>query len=125
VVTSLAPEPLLALAVTVTSEQQVDSVLQSIVQGLASQSGVALARIWLVPSPDFSDSTVSDPPDCLCLAASAGTPIKSPGEDWCFLHGYFARTDFVTPASSAPELADIVVCRAGLSTAREHVRHSH
>jgi len=94
VVTSLAPEPLLALAVTVTSEQQVDSVLQSIVQGLASQPGVALARIWLVPSPDFSDSTVSDPPDCLCLAASAGTPIKSPGEDWCFLHGYFARVPF-------------------------------
>jgi hypothetical protein len=43
--TSLAAEPLLALAVTVTSEQRLDSVLQSIVQGLASQPGVALARI--------------------------------------------------------------------------------
>ena len=50
---SLAAEPLLALAVTVTSEQRVDSVLQSIVQGLASQPGVALARIWLLPSADL------------------------------------------------------------------------
>jgi len=35
--TSLAAEPLLSLAVTVTSEQRVESVLLSIVQGLASQ----------------------------------------------------------------------------------------
>jgi PAS domain S-box-containing protein len=93
--TSLAAEPLLALAVTVTSEQHVDSVLQSIVQGLASQPGVALARIWLLQSAELSSfcHAVSDAPDPteLCLVASAGTPINSPGEDWCFLHGHFAR----------------------------------
>src|SRR5215470_2243372 len=95
-VASLAAEPLLALAVTVTSEQRVDSVLQSIVQGLASQPGVALARIWLLPSADLTSfcHAVSDPPDCLCLVASAGTPINSPGEDWCFLQGHFARIPF-------------------------------
>jgi len=94
--TSLAAEPLLALAVTVTSEQHVESVLQSIVHGLASQPGVALARIWLLPSADLPDSrhTASDPPDYLCLVASAGTPINSPGEDWCFLQGHFARMPF-------------------------------
>jgi len=94
--TSLAAEPLLALAVTVTSEQQVDSVLQSIVQGLASQPGVALARIWLLPTADLPHSchTVSESPDYLCLVASAGTPINSPGEDWCFLQGHFARMPF-------------------------------
>jgi PAS domain-containing protein len=94
--TSLAAEPLLALAVTVTSEQRVDSVLQSIVQGLASQPGVALARIWLVPSADLPSvcHSVSDPADYLCLVASAGTPINSPGEDWCFLQGHFARMPF-------------------------------
>src|SRR5215813_5083161 len=94
--TSLAAESLLSLAVTVTSEQRVDSVLQSIVQGLASQPGMALARIWLLPSadlPGFPDA-VSDSPDCLCLVASAGTPINSPGEDWCFLRGHFARVPF-------------------------------
>src|SRR5215475_1405223 len=94
--TSLAAEPLLALAVTVTSEQRVDSVLQSIVQGLASQPGVALARIWLLPSaglPSFCHAG-SDPSDDLCLVASAGIPINSPGEDWCFLQGHFARVPF-------------------------------
>ena len=94
--TSLAAEPLLALAVTVTSEQRVDSVLQSIVQGLASQPGVALARIWLLPSaapPSFCNAA-ADPPDCLSLVASAGTPLNSPGEDWCFLQGHFARMQF-------------------------------
>jgi PAS domain S-box-containing protein len=94
--TSLAAEPLLALAVTVTSEQRVDSVLQSIVQGLASQPGVALARIWLLPSADLPSicHAGSDRPDDLCLVASAGTPINSPGEDWCFLQGHFARMPF-------------------------------
>src|SRR5215475_16213831 len=94
--TSLAAERLLALAVTVTSEQRVDSVLQSIVQGLASQPGVALARIWLLPSADLPSSchAGSDPSDDLCLVASAGTPINSPGEDWCFLQGHFARVPF-------------------------------
>ena len=48
--TSLAAESLLSLAVTATSEQCVESVLQSIVQGLAAQPGMALARIWLRPS---------------------------------------------------------------------------
>jgi PAS domain S-box-containing protein len=94
--TSLAAEPLLSLAVTVTSEQRVDSVLERIVQGLASQPGIALARIWLLPSADLPGFglAVSDPPEYLCLVASAGTPIKSPGEDWCFLQGHFARVPF-------------------------------
>jgi len=94
--TSLAAEPLLSLAVTVTSEQRVESVLQSIVQGLASQPGVALARIWLLPSADLARfcHDVPDSPDYLCLVASAGTPINSAGEDWCFLQGRFARMPF-------------------------------
>src|SRR5215813_4616206 len=94
--TSLAAEALLSLAVTVTSEQRVESVLQSIVQGLASQPGVALARIWLLPSvhlPSFYHA-VTDASNCLCLVASAGTPIASPGEDWSFLQGHFARVPF-------------------------------
>ena len=95
-ITSLAADRLLSLAVTVTSEQRVESVLQSIVQGLASQPGVALARIWLLPSADLPGfcHAVLDPPDYLSLVASAGNPINSPGEDWCFLQGYFARVPF-------------------------------
>jgi formate hydrogenlyase transcriptional activator len=94
--TSLSAEPLLSLAVTVTSEQRVEPVLQSIVQGLAAQPGVALARIWLLPSaglPSFCRA-VSGSLDDLSLVASAGTPINSPGEDWSFLQGHFARVPF-------------------------------
>jgi formate hydrogenlyase transcriptional activator len=94
--TSLSAEPLLSLAVTVTSEQRVQPVLQSIVQGLAAQPGLALARIWLLPSaglPSFCRA-VSGSLDDLSLVASAGTPINSPGEDWSFLQGHFARVPF-------------------------------
>src|SRR6516162_9457298 len=93
---SLAAESLLSLAVTVTSEQRVESVLQSIVQGLAAQPGMALARIWLLPSaglPSFCRG-VSGSLDDLSLVASAGTSINSPGEDWSFLQGQFARVPF-------------------------------
>jgi PAS domain S-box-containing protein len=93
---SLAAESLLSLAVAVTSEHRVESALQRIVEGLAAQPGVALSRIWLLPSvhlPSFYHA-VSNPTDCLCLVASAGTPINSPGEDWSFLQGHFARVPF-------------------------------
>ena len=94
--TSLAAESLLSLAVTVTSEHHVESVLRNIVQGLASQPSVALTRIWLLPSADLPVSChpKSDSPektDYLCLVASAGTPVNSPGEDWSFLQGQFGH----------------------------------
>ena len=84
---SLAAEPLLSLAVTVTSEQRVESVLRNIVQGLASQPGVVLTRIWPLPSSDRSP----EPTEYLRLVASAGTPVDSPREDWSFLQGHFSR----------------------------------
>ena len=93
---SLAAEPLLSLAVTVTSEQRVKSVLRNIVQGLASQPGVALTRIWLLPSADLcgsgqEPSRSPEQTEYLRLVASAGTPVNSPGEDWSFLQGHFSR----------------------------------
>src|SRR5262250_307995 len=93
---SLAAESLLSLAVTVTSEQHVEPVLTSIVHGLAAQPGMALARIWLLPSVHLASfyHAESDSPENLSLVASAGTPIHSPGEDWSFLQGHFARMTF-------------------------------
>jgi signal transduction histidine kinase len=93
---SPAAEPLLSLAVTVTSERRVESVLRNIVQGLASQPGVALTRIWLLPSADlggFGQEPSRSPEltEYLRLVASAGTPVNSPGEDWSFLQGHFSR----------------------------------
>ena len=94
--TALAAEPLLSLAVTVTSEQRVESVLRNIVQGLASQPGVALTRIWLLPSTDLcgpGQEPLRSPEqtECLHLVASAGSAVNSPGEDWSFLQGHFSR----------------------------------
>ena len=94
--TSLEAELLLSIAVTITSEQRVESVLQKTVQGLAAQPGVALTRIWLLPSIHLPSSWRQPPdaPEQLHLVASAGTPINSPGEDWSFLQGGFSRISF-------------------------------
>lgn len=89
-------EPLLSLAVRVAAEHAVQDVLDTIVEGLAAQPQVALARIWLLSPGDICDSCVmreecSDRTQCLHLVASAGTPIASSGENWSFLHGHFRR----------------------------------
>jgi len=89
-------EPLLSLALDVAAERSLSGVLQTIVQGLALQPGVALARIWLLLPGDICDSCFmraqcSDRTQCLHLVASAGTPAGSPGEDWSFLQGHFRR----------------------------------
>jgi len=87
---------LLSLAVAVASERNLQDVLQTIVQGLASQSGVALARIWLLLPGDICDSCFkrdecNDRTRCLHLVASAGTPIHPQEQDWSLLDGPFRR----------------------------------
>jgi PAS domain S-box-containing protein len=94
--TSITAGPLLSLGVTVTSQQNVDSVLRTIVEGLASQPAVALVRIWLLPSVHIPNAWregahSQEGTGHLRLVASAGTPIRSPGEDWSNLQGRFAR----------------------------------
>ncbi len=89
-------EPLLTLALDVAAERSLNGVLQTIVQGLALQPGVALARIWLLLPGDICDSCFMrsechDRTQCFHLVASAGTPVESPGEDWSFLQGHFRR----------------------------------
>jgi transcriptional regulator with GAF, ATPase, and Fis domain len=86
---------LLSLAVDVAAERNSQGVLQTIVQGLASHPGVALARIWLRSAGDICDSCFlrdkcRDRTECLHLVATAGTPLHSPDEDWT-LNGFFRR----------------------------------
>src|SRR6185369_6656889 len=86
---------LLSLAVGVAAERNSQGVLQTIVQGLASHPGVALARIWLRSAGDICDSCFlrdkcRDRTECLHLVATAGTPLQSPDEDWT-LNGFFRR----------------------------------
>jgi len=92
---------LLSLAVAVASERNLQDVLQTIVRGLASQPGVALARIWLLLPGDICNSCFKrdecrDRTKCLHLVASAGTPIHSQERDWSLLNGHFRRLPLKT-----------------------------
>jgi transcriptional regulator with GAF, ATPase, and Fis domain len=70
-------------------------VLRRIADGLASQPGIALARVWLVRPGDACDSCpmrseCKDRTRCLHLVASQGNPRRK-GEDWTRLDGAFRR----------------------------------
>ena len=91
----MQPELLLALAATVAAEHSTRGALDTIVQGLAGQPGIALARIWLRQPGDicgecFLRHECDDQSQCLHLAASSGAPLNGQ-EDWSFLNGHFRR----------------------------------
>src|SRR5512146_2975074 len=87
-------ETLQELALRISGERSVESVLQHIVAGLVQQSGVALARVWVVEPGDICQRCRMRPscPDqtrCLHLAASAGSSLT--GESWSRTDGDFRR----------------------------------
>lgn len=89
------PRALQSIALAVAEARSVDLVLQHIVDGLAGEAGIGLARIWLIAPGDICPSCVvrADCPDqtrCLHLLASAGRSVHS-GEDWNRLTGHFRR----------------------------------
>ena len=89
-------ENLLALAATATGEHNLHDVLNTVVQGLAQQPGVAQARIWLLHPGDICDECFlrDDCPDrteCLHLVAAAGNAQNSPPEDFSPDQNYFRR----------------------------------
>jgi transcriptional regulator with GAF, ATPase, and Fis domain len=89
------PEALQAVALSVAAEGSLDRIQEQIVVGLAAQSGVALARVWLIKPGDICEtcpfrSECRDPTRCLHLSASAGTP-SSPRENWTRVGGAFRR----------------------------------
>ena len=91
----MQPEPLLALAAAVAGEHSTRNALDAIVQGLAEQPGIALARIWLLEPGDICDecflgSECDDPCECLHLVASAGSSLHG-NENWSLREGYFRR----------------------------------
>jgi transcriptional regulator with GAF, ATPase, and Fis domain len=88
-------EALQSVAVAMASEQSVDKVLQVIVEGLAQQSCLALARIWLVGEGDICAVCPmrGDCPQqerCLHLAASKGASLAE-ATDWSDVAGAFRR----------------------------------
>jgi transcriptional regulator with GAF, ATPase, and Fis domain len=84
-----------SVAVAMASEKSVDKVLNSIVEGLAQQSCLALARIWLIDKGDICDSCMMriacpNQEKCLHLVASKGAPLN-PENDWSRIGGEFKR----------------------------------
>jgi transcriptional regulator with GAF, ATPase, and Fis domain len=87
-------EALQDLALRISGERDVEAVLGQIVAGLVQQSGVALARVWVVRPGDICLSCrvralCPDQTSCLHLAASAGSSLG--GESWCRTDGDFCR----------------------------------
>ncbi len=83
------------LLLDMSQERCVENVLKLIVDRIASQSDVALARIWLVAPGDIcANCHLRDEcPDqiaCLHLVASAGSSRQT-GEEWTNLDGFFRR----------------------------------
>jgi len=88
--------------------QDLHSVLQMIVRGLAEQPDIALTRIWLIGPGDICtscpmQSVCPNQTSCLHLTASAGNPFIEAGsgdgapEDWTRVNGHFQRIPLNTP----------------------------
>jgi len=91
----MTPHSLQAVSLAVAQERSLETVLRRVVEGLASQSGIALARVWLVGPGDICTTCpmrreCPDQSRCLHLAASEGRPRKGRG-DWSRLDGEFRR----------------------------------
>ena len=88
-------ELLQSISLAVGESQGTESVLQSIVAGLVSSAGCALARIWLIQEGDICDSCAmrAECPRqtrCLHLSASAGRSLDAKF-GWDRLDGRFRR----------------------------------
>lgn len=84
------------IALAVAQAREVADVLRSIVQGLANEPGIALARLWLIEPGDLCETcalreSCPDQSQCLHLLASAGRSIVDPDEEWTSVEGRFAR----------------------------------
>jgi transcriptional regulator with GAF, ATPase, and Fis domain len=79
---TVEPRALQSIALAVAEARSVDLVLQRIVDRLAGEPGIALARIWLIAPGDLCSSSClvrAECPDqtrCLHLLASAGRSIQ-------------------------------------------------
>ncbi len=87
------------IVLAATCEHSVDCVLQTIVQGLTSEAGMALARVWLLEPGDLCETCVMRPecPDqqrCLHLVSSAGDSLRSPGATFDHIDGNYKRFPF-------------------------------
>ena len=89
-------EALQAIGLAISQVRSSEAVLQTVVETLAGQDGIALARAWLIGRGDICAccpmrAECPDQERCLHLTASAGAPIQESVEDWSRLDGTFRR----------------------------------
>jgi transcriptional regulator with GAF, ATPase, and Fis domain len=88
-------ESLPAVILAIAEQRSLSAVLKTIIDTVARQPDVALARLWLLgPNGSCPVCATADlPPEaCLHLRASAGTPL-SRGSDWSRVNGSFHRIE--------------------------------
>lgn len=84
------------LLLEIGQQRSLRAVLRVVVERLAGEEHVALARIWLIrPNTDCHSCPLpvecSDQNRCLHLVASAGRPLREEGTSWDRVDGEFAR----------------------------------
>lgn len=87
-------EALQDIGLRISGERSVDAVLQCIVEGLAQQPGVALARVWVTGPGDICSSCrmrASCPSQAACLHLLASAGISLAGDRWPRTDGTFSR----------------------------------
>lgn len=91
-------EPLPAIILAIAEQRSLPAVLKNIIDAVARQPGVALARLWLA-EPDQACPVCGpgewDPAPALHLRASAGTSLSA-GADWTRIDGTFHRIPLST-----------------------------
>ena len=85
-----------SISLRVAAAHSTDEVLHQMVDGLASECSVSLARIWLVGEGDLCEGCglaleCREPSSCLHLVASSGNSIANPEADLSSLDGPFSR----------------------------------
>jgi transcriptional regulator with GAF, ATPase, and Fis domain len=92
---ALLPSIILAIA----EQRSLDAVLKTIIEGIAQQPDVALARLWLLDSDASCPVCQKDAVNghvSLHLRASGGSPTE-PGVDWSRTNGRFHRIETDKP----------------------------
>jgi len=98
-------EFLQSIALSVANEQSAKVVFSKIVKGLADDSNIVLARIWLIEPGDICDNcskrkSCSNQSKCLHLVASDGSSIQSKDKRSVSIDGNYRRFPLHTTKSN-------------------------
>ena len=111
------------LLLEIGQQRSLDAVLRVVVDRLAGEEHIALARIWLIRAGDICSKcpmpdVCFDQARCLHLVASAGRPLVDDGPVWNRLDGGFSR--FPLGVRKVGKVAASGECVAVLDVQRGH-----